>query len=179
MMEPATAANQWVNTLDSRNPEVIEKARSILQENFYCTLSTASASGDPWSSPVYFAYDDRWHLYWASTIVARHSQNLETNGGRVSVSLFSVNPDSSVKGLYLYGVAGALEDPTAIEPAMVLLVNRREPVERTVEDYWGESPRRIYHFTPQQAWVYGPRLDIGHPQRPVDTKIQVDLGMLS
>ncbi|WP_432812697.1 hypothetical protein [Pantanalinema sp. GBBB05] len=35
------------------------------------------------------------------------------------MSLFTVNLDSSVKGLYRYGVAGALENPTEIEPTSI------------------------------------------------------------
>jgi len=52
-MEPATALNGWISTIDSKNPEVIAKARHIIESNLYCVLSTCSPEGYPWVSPVF------------------------------------------------------------------------------------------------------------------------------
>jgi hypothetical protein len=43
----------------------------------------------------------------------------------------------------------------------------------TAEDYLDSSPRRIYQFEPQQAWVSGERLAVGN--QLLDTKIQINL----
>ena len=53
MMEPATAENGWVSTIDSKNPEVIAKARHIIESNLYCVLSTCSPDGYPRVSPCF------------------------------------------------------------------------------------------------------------------------------
>lgn len=58
-MELANAANRWVNTIDSKAPEILAQARSIITHNLYCTLSTCSDDGYPWVSPVFFAYDEK------------------------------------------------------------------------------------------------------------------------
>lgn len=50
----ATEANQWVNTADSDNSAVLQKAKNIIESNLYCSLSTCSTEGEPWISPVLF-----------------------------------------------------------------------------------------------------------------------------
>jgi hypothetical protein len=92
MVESATAENGWVNTIDSKNPEVIAQARHIIESNLYCVLSTCSSDGFPWVSPVFFAGDEGWNIYWASAVASRHSQNLCSNNGRAAIAIF----DSSV-----------------------------------------------------------------------------------
>lgn len=109
-MPPATAANGWVNTLESEHPDVLAKARHIMATIHYCTLSTCSADGLPWVSPVFFAYDANWHLYWSSAIAAQHSQNLYHNQGRATIALYDSSvSEGSGKGLYLSGSAAEVE----------------------------------------------------------------------
>jgi len=108
-MEPATAINGWINTIDSKNPEVIAKARHIIESNLYCVLSTCSPEGYPWVSPVFFACDQSWSIYWCSAVASRHSQNIYSNNGRVAIAIF----DSSVaagtgKGVYFQGNASEI-----------------------------------------------------------------------
>lgn len=177
MMELATAENRWVNTVDSQKPEVLVTAREILQNNIYCTLSTCSPEGQPWVSPVFFAYDAEWNLYWSSAIAAEHSQNLAHNHGQVAIAIFdSKGPEGTVRGLYLMGTAGEL-NRDRVESVMTLLMTRAgKAVYRTPADYLDESPRRIYHFQPQKAWITGDRVAIGN--QLVDTKIAINVGDL-
>jgi hypothetical protein len=57
---------------------------------------------------------------------------------------------------------------------MALLEQRSgSPINRTPEDYLGESPRRIFRFQPKEGWLTGERLAIGN--QLVDTKITFDL----
>ncbi|MEQ8997334.1 MAG: pyridoxamine 5'-phosphate oxidase family protein [Coleofasciculus sp. B1-GNL1-01] len=176
IMELATAANAWINTKDSKNPEVIEKARYIINHNYYCVLSTCSPDGLPWGSPVFFAYEYNrgYHIYWCSAVDAKHSQNLYHNYGRVAITIF----DSSVaegtgSGLYFYGSASEL-DVDQIERVVKLMANRAgKEINRTVTDYLDGSPRRLYHFQPDQVWITGERLPVGN--QLVDTKIQISL----
>ena len=109
-MQPATADNGWVNTLASDHPDVLAKARHIMANIHYCTLSTFSAAGLPWVSPVFFAYDANWHLYWSSTTAAQHSQNLYHNQGRAAIAIYDSSvSEGSGKGLYLSGSAAEVE----------------------------------------------------------------------
>lgn len=177
-MESANVNNRWVNTIDAKNPEILARARSIITNNLYCTISTCSEDGYPWVSPVFFAYDEKLSLYWSSAIAAKHSQNLYDNEGRAAITIF----DSSLlegtgKGVYFYGVASELERYD-LEKIFKLLQNRaKNPSKKTVGDYQNNSPRRIYQFQPQQVWVTGERLAVGN--QLVDTKIQLDLHLLA
>ena len=176
-MEYATAANGWVNTIDSQNPFVIEKARRIIADNIYCTLSTCSSDGYPWVSPVFFAYDEHFSIYWASAVASKHSQNIYHNNGRVAIAIFNSNVlEGTGEGLYFYGTASELNH-NHTEKAMKRLISRADKqLNRTPTDYLDDSPRRIYQFQPQQAWVTGSRLAFGN--QLVDTTIQISLSDL-
>ena len=173
-MELATAANAWVNTINSKNPEVIEKARYIIENNLYCVLSTCSSDGLPWVSPVFFAYEynQGYNIYWCSAVEAKHSQNLYHNHGRVAITIFDSSvPEGTGGGLYFYGLASEL-DVAQIEKVVKLMANRAgKEIKRTTKDYLNDSPRRLYHFHPQEAWITGERLPVGN--QLVDTKIQI------
>ncbi|BAB76403.1 pyridoxamine 5'-phosphate oxidase family protein [Anabaena sp. FACHB-709] len=174
MMETATADNGWVNTIDAENIEIISKAHSIIADNIYCSLSTCSVDGFPWVSPVFFAYDDSWNIYWSSAITSKHSQNIYHNDGRVAIAIYNSSfPEGSPEGLYFQGIACELDQNQA-EKAFPLLANRaRKPLLKTAADYLDDSPRRIYQFQPQQTWITGSRLLVNN--QLVDTKIQINL----
>lgn len=59
---------------------------TILKNNIYCTVATASNAGEPWAAPVHFAYDTQ-NIYWVSQDSTVHSQNIEANG-RVFITMF-------------------------------------------------------------------------------------------
>jgi hypothetical protein len=52
------------------------KARRLIEDTPHLTLATADASGKPWSSPVYFAHDPAFTLYWVSFRQTVHSANI-------------------------------------------------------------------------------------------------------
>lgn len=177
-MESPTADNGWINTLDSKDPEILSKARNIIAHNIYCVLSTATPDGLPWVSPVFFAYDDSYTIYWCSAVASRHSQNLYANQGRVAIAIFdSTAPAGTGSGLYFSGTATEETEPECINKAFKLLAHRAEKnLERTAADYQGSSPRRIYRFVPDSTWVSGERVPAGN--QLVDTKIPIQLVQL-
>lgn len=176
-MEHPTAANGWVNTIDSKKPIVIEKALSIIADNLYCTLSTCSVDGFPWVSPVFFAYDESLNIYWSSAIASKHSQNIYNNNGRVAIAIFDSSVDEGTgSGLYFYGTASEVNRDYTQKAFSKLCKRARKQIPRTQADYLDDSPRRIYQFQPQQAWITGSRLPVGN--QLVDTKIQLSLSDL-
>jgi hypothetical protein len=177
-MSIATEENGWINTVDTLNPQVLERVLQILQHTRFCTLSTCSADGIPWASPVFFCYQGL-NLYWSSAIASRHSQNIYQNQGRVAIAIYDSNvAEGQAQGLYFSGVASELA-PDHVGGVMQLLFKRAggDPPDRTEADYLGDSPRRIYHFRYQEAWITGERLPIG--KQLVDTKIRLDLDILT
>jgi hypothetical protein len=173
-VEIATASNGWVNSAKDRDPAVISQARQIITTNIYCNLSTCSVDGIPWISPLFFAFDDRLRIYWSSAIVSRHSQNLYLNGGRAAISIFSPTfPEGSPEGLYFTGVALELGELDVDAGLPLLQARARKTSDRTPADYLNDSPRRMYRFDPQEAWITGERISVG--DRLVDTRVCVSL----
>lgn len=173
-MEAATAVNGWVNTIDSKNPEVIAQARCIIANNLYCTLSTCSVDGYPWVSPLFFAYDDSWNIYWSSAITSQHSQNIYSNYGRAAIAIYNSKiEEGSPEGVYFEGTASELDQEYTEKVFQLLASRARKPLLKTAADYLNDSPRRIYQFQPQQVWITGSRILVGN--QLVDTKIQLSL----
>jgi uncharacterized protein YhbP (UPF0306 family) len=178
-MSTATAENGWVNTADGRTPEVIARARQILEGTLYASLSTCSPDGLPWASPVFFTYDSAWNLYWSSTMVAQHSQNLYTNQGRAALAIYSTDREvGKGQGLYLSGtvVEVGAENVERVMPLLMMRFANGQP--RSLADYLPPSPRRLYRFRPQAVWITGERLAWSETIL-VDTKIRLDLASLT
>ena len=170
----ASVENAWLNTFDSNKPEVLKDACKIIFSILYCTLSTCSQEGFPWASPVFFVYDNDLNIYWSSAVISQHSQNIYSNCGRVAIAIY----DSSVSegtcgGVYFSGTASELH-PDSFEQIFELMQQRAgKQFNRTLKDYQGDSPRRIYQFQPNQAWITGSRVPVGN--QLVDTKIKLNL----
>jgi hypothetical protein len=174
-MSIATAENGWVNTVEGQTAAVIEQARLQLETTLYGTLSTCSPEGWPWASPIFFAYDAGWNLYWSSAIAARHSQNLYANQGRAAIAIYSTQVgEGQGQGVYFSGSAAELADQAVPEILPLLLQRAKSGQRRSPADYLGNSPRRIYRLVPQAAWITGPRMALSETIL-VDTKIQLDL----
>lgn len=177
-MEVASAANGWVNTVGSSNPEIIKQVRRIIASNIYCTLSTCSVDCIPWISPVFFAFDINLNIYWSSAVASKHSQNLYLNAGRIAIAMFDSSPsEETAEGVYCSGNAVELQSRDDVEAALErLLARARRKHNRTADDYLGNSSRRIYRFQPQEVWVTGERIAVGN--QLVDTKVYVSLADL-
>lgn len=173
-MEIASGNNNWVNTIDSNQPEIIQQVKRIITNNIYCSIATCSTEGIPWISPLFFAFDHNLNLYWSSAITSLHSQNIYSNDGRVAITIFdSSSSPSGVKGLYFSGTAQELLS-TKVEAICQLFDARtKKGKSRQPQDYLNESPRRIYQFQPQLAWITGERLAIENIL--VDTKVEINL----
>jgi nitroimidazol reductase NimA-like FMN-containing flavoprotein (pyridoxamine 5'-phosphate oxidase superfamily) len=178
-MSIATAENGWVNTLDSQNPAAIASAYQILERTIYCTLSTCSPEGQPWVSPVFFAYDSAWNFYWASAMAAKHSQNLYANQGQVAIAVYDTHSEAGKgQGVYLSGTAAEVEVAN-VESVIPRLTKRSgQNLKRSAADYLAPSPRRLYRFQPEEVWVTGERFPLSETVL-MDTKIRLDLAELT
>jgi Pyridoxamine 5'-phosphate oxidase len=175
-MALATAENRWVGTDAEAQIALHQKVTGIFQSTLYCTLATCSPEGVPWATPLFFVWDSRWCLYWSSAIASLHSQNLAANGGKASITVYSTEvAQSGVQGLFFVGMAGEVSCDRTTATIMNQLFDRTRGSrpQRSAADYLGTSPRRIYQFTPEQAWITGERLKVGN--QLVDTKLQLDL----
>lgn len=148
---------------ESNTGTLADHARDLLDTNRYLTLGTSEADGRPWVTPVYFAWAPEWEFYWASSIDARHSQNLDVRPD-VSIVVF----DSSVlpyhgRAVYVVGTAQELSgDDLDRGLACYPGPTPRGGSTVTRADMTDPSPYRLYRATTSELWVLCPR----EPRQP-------------
>lgn len=125
----------------------IKKAKQIIEENIYMTIAMASKAGEPWISPVFFAYDTDFNLYWVSNKDARHS-NLIRNNPKIAIVIFNSKAlEGTGTGVYFEAKVSELEDTGEIEKAKNFLDKRVKEEEfriKKVGDVTGQGVWRIY-----------------------------------
>jgi nitroimidazol reductase NimA-like FMN-containing flavoprotein (pyridoxamine 5'-phosphate oxidase superfamily) len=134
-----------------------EKARYIISNNWLLILSTADASGKPWVSPVGYAADTQFSLYWVSNPEAVHSVNIR---GRQEVAIAIVGslPDGKTDGVYYDATAKELNDKTEISLAIEVLQKRNQEDKfkiKSIDDVTGDAVWRIYKATPIKVYKRG------------------------
>ncbi len=130
-------------------------ANRIIAANSYLTLATVDETGDPWSSPVWFAPDGRSQFVWASKPGARHSRNLLTNPS-VAITIFdSSKPPGDDSAVYVAAHAAEVDDLT--RGAALAIYNARS-IERglpewTVERLTGDARHRLFVAIVNELYV--------------------------
>lgn len=132
------------------NVDYSEKAKKIIQENIYCTIATSS-KGVPWITPVFFAYDEEFNLYWVSNKESRHSTLIRENP-KVAISIFnSQMPEGFGDGVYIEASVEELSKKQDIQEGIGVYNNRatidsfKIPSQESVA---GNNNWRIYKATP-------------------------------
>jgi hypothetical protein len=82
-----------------------QTARAIIDTSLYLVLATADGTGQPWSSPVYFAHDGYQEFFWVSAPEAAHSHNIAVRP-QVGIVIFDSHaPIGTGQGVYMRAVA--------------------------------------------------------------------------
>ena len=163
--------------------ECANKARAIVRDNLYLSLATSTPSGDPWICTLYYAWDAEYSFFWTSAKDAQHSRMLTLNP-RVAATIYDSHaPPGTGEGVYLVGVARELGEAD-LPHALAVFYRRRYPDPderakrgRSVADFSGASPRRLYALEPARCYVLDPR---GHREFGplVDVRFEVNLALL-
>lgn len=137
-----------------------EKAKNIIANNLFMTISTATPDGEPWVTPVFYAHDKNYTLYWYSAKNTKHSQLIERNS-KVAIAIF--NPHASEEeagGVYI--VAKAYEVTEDELPHVLNLyfskattkdLEEKKALMRNKQDFLGKSILRMYKAIPEKAYV--------------------------
>lgn len=72
-----------------------------LDSTTFCCIATVDPKG-VWANPVYFAYDEKFNLYFISQMCSRHMQNLKKDP-RISVAIYKTEQKEDVVGIYRRG----------------------------------------------------------------------------
>jgi nitroimidazol reductase NimA-like FMN-containing flavoprotein (pyridoxamine 5'-phosphate oxidase superfamily) len=132
--------------------EYTDQAKAIIKQVKYATLATVSGDGQPWNTPVFFAYDG-FTIYWGSYKDTQHSQNIAANGEVFVVIYDSTAEPGKGKAVYISADATALADIQENTRAIALLNDRYGKPYLAIEDLHGEKPHPIYKASPRQVWV--------------------------
>ena len=130
------------------------KARQLIDATRYMTIATADASGKPWSSPVFFAYDDKFTLYWVSFTDAVHSMNIRSRP-QVAITILGTSPGHYGDGVYIDAEAVELNDVREAERAIQVLRRRPQESKFTVNssaDVLGAAVWRVYKAIPKEVY---------------------------
>jgi hypothetical protein len=128
-----------------------ETARQIIAKVVYLTLATSSEIGEPWCTPLYAAYNDRYEFYWASGHDTRHSVNIRENP-HVSATIYDSSVEEGTGGaVYMEGFAKELTAATW-QDGLFLLRHRSRLADKfyPVDEYFTDGPLRLYHFIPRE-----------------------------
>lgn len=133
------------------------RVREIISKNQYLTIATVSEDRSPWNSPVYFAYDENYNLYWASDEYSNHSQNIK-NDPRVFIVIYnSTTPEGVGEGVYIQAVAVQLNEEEEINKAFNLLIRRGHSFPWKIQEFLDNSRTKIYKAKPEYIWINGER----------------------
>jgi nitroimidazol reductase NimA-like FMN-containing flavoprotein (pyridoxamine 5'-phosphate oxidase superfamily) len=144
-------------------------AREIFAAERYVVLATADADGVPWSSPVWFATEDRRALFWVSQPEAQHSLNIADRPQIALVVFDSTAEPGHGQAVYMTATAEQLVDPAAVEQGLAVFSG--EAARQGLGD-WGvdrvSSPARLrlYRASVHEHWI----LD---PDSPYDVRVSV------
>ncbi len=129
----------------------------------YLCLATIDGEQGVWSSPVYFAWDTAFGLYFISLPNSRHMKNIILDG-RVAVSIYptSQSTHGDVIGAQIEGVATILKDREAIKNAYATYFGRVYPEkgksdDKTPDDFMQQDSWRFVKITPKNVWYFDTR----------------------
>lgn len=95
-----------------------------LESTNYCCIATVDPKG-VWANPVYFAYDEKFNLYFISQMHSRHMQNLIKNP-RISVAIYKTEQRGDVVGTYIEGEA-------------LIILKDEEEIQKAFDIYYGRA----------------------------------------
>ena len=113
--------------------KLVEKC---MDSTYYCSLATSESSA-AWVSPVAFAYDSDFNLYFVSSMASRHMRNIMRNP-RVAVAIYTTaqKVSGSKVGVQLEGRAEAVKGPMNMLRAYKIYFGRLIKWEGATLDYF-------------------------------------------
>lgn len=101
-------------------------AVEIIENNQYMSLATVDKNGNPWISPVAYAYDENWNFYFVTIPSSKHGINFKINNHVVIAIFDSTQKLGQGVGLQIEGV---VEDVGIqnIPAAFSIMYNRKYP----------------------------------------------------
>lgn len=133
----------------------------------YCCIATVDPKG-VWANPVYFAWDDKFNLYFISQKHSRHMRNLKKDP-RISVSVYKTEQKGDVAGTYIEGKAEILEDLEEKINANNIYYGRKGSIEQN-EPFIDDPDWWFVKITPEQISYFNSKI-FGEERQEVPKEI--------
>jgi nitroimidazol reductase NimA-like FMN-containing flavoprotein (pyridoxamine 5'-phosphate oxidase superfamily) len=130
------------------------KIKEFLDANLYLTIATVCEDGRPWSSPMFFAYDEDY-IYWWSPKNSVHQRNIERERGVAMITVFDSHaPFATGEGLYAEVVVEEINDKATHSLAIDAYNSKIEKPQKSYDKYYlDDAPIRIYRAKIVRAWT--------------------------
>ncbi len=142
-------------------------AKNVLETNQYMTLGTVNDKGEPWVSPVVYAFDSECNLYFMSLPSSKHSQNISRTG-QVSLAIFdSRQMFGEGVGLQVFGKASVVPTKSAAS-VFKCYFGRKYPYGgfssagssiANFKKFFKAYKYRFYKVAPTEVWMNDPRTE--------------------
>ena len=126
--------------------------KELLEEHHYCVISMATKDASPWLTPVFYAYDAAWNLYWISSKNSYHSRIFLENSKACAVIYRPPSVAQEVSALYLTGQVIICQDEVLKQAMPIYFERAGLGVSGKADDYCGDNPCRLYRLKPEQAF---------------------------
>ncbi len=144
-----------------------KKAKQILDENLYMTLSVASKKGEPWIANLYYVYDKNYTFYWYSPIDSVHSQRIRENPSVAFAIFNSTVVGDDVDAVYIKAKAYEITDTKELVNGLILYAEKMVKTKfanvasmkkfiKQNQDFWGLSKLRMYKAVTEKFWKPAP-----------------------
>ena len=138
--------------IDKNNFDWTKYLLECMESTKYCCVASVDEKG-VWANPVYFAYDEKFNLYFISQMNSRHMQNLKKDP-RISVAIYKTEQKGDIVGIYIEGEAKIiLKDKKEIQKAFDVYYERAgkgPDVQGYINNptwlYVKVIPKHIYYF---------------------------------
>jgi hypothetical protein len=143
----------------SRQPDLEDIARGVIDANLYMILGTALEDGRPWGTPVYYSAGGYTDFYWVSSPEAMHSRNIAARP-QVSIVIFnSQAPIGTAQAVYMSAVA---EEVTGAEVVRGVDIFSRGALARGAGEWTPERVQpparlRLYRARASEQFILCPR----------------------
>lgn len=151
----------------------LQRFTNIVAANQFLTLSTTLAD-QPWISPVYFAADKDYNLYFISRKDTQHAENIRKQPNTAVAIYNSTCTPGQCDGVQLSATARELSlTDEVVHGATVLFSRRFEDEEKRQAyldptRYQGDELMRIYELRPHEVFVVD-------KEKPNDYRVRVHL----
>ncbi len=112
-----------------------------------------SVMNNPWVCSVWFAADDELNIYWFSSTIRRHSDEVLVNESVAGAIALPQEPDNAPRGVQFEGKAHKLLEAIEIEKAKSLFTGRIFSLEK-IDDLIANRSHCFYMIEPAQYVLF-------------------------